>query len=327
MFIGILNISAAIILSLISAYFSITGITTIFSGAAAGVALMGAALEFSKIAATIWLHSWWKKANKLLKVYLVFAVVILIGISSIGIYGYLAKAYVGQEAPAIQYQSDIQRIDLQIDRYEREIERAQLNLDTLDEAIDIYLEYDNATRGLQQLDNQQEDRDALYEQIDTARNEIDDLLDQKFEIQNQINTLETDVGPIKYLAAILYGEDNAESNYDNAARLLIILLVLVFDPFAVLMMVSGSIALENREKKTKLSRAQKQALAKAREAKAKKASQEQNVAPVRQMPKIENVAKENKKVHLDIDMGEYVDPEEIKEIKKKTEHPQPRRKP
>lgn len=322
MFIGILNIAAAIILSLISGYFSITGIMTIFSGAAFGVALMGGALEFSKIAATIWLHSWWKKANKVLKAYLVLAVIILIGISSIGIYGYLAKAYVGQQAPALQLDTQAQRIDLQISRYESDIERAQGALNQLDESIAIYFEYDQATRGLQQIDNQQEARDRLLAEITEAQDNIDELVDQKLELQLEVQTLETDVGPIKYVAALVYGEDNAESNYDNAARILILLLVVVFDPFAVLMMVSGSIALEKakEDKPKKASKAQIKAAAAAREAKAQKAAEQAK------RPKIDHVEKADNKVHLDIDMGQYVDPEEIKEIKKKTEHPQPRRK-
>lgn len=314
MFIGVFNIVAAVILSLVSAYFSVTGIQTIFAGAAIGAAVMGASLEFSKIAATVWLHSWWKKASKLLKYYLVFAVAILIAISSLGIFGYLAKAYVGQQGPAIQLQTRIERIDQDIVRYERDIERAQQGLEVLDESIDIYFEYDQATKGLEERESQAEDREALREQIDSAQDQIAELQDQKFELRNQINTLEEDVGPIRYLAALIFGEDDAESNYDNAARIFILLLVVVFDPFAVLMMVSGNIAIEKASAKKRRKEA--------KPPKAKKKKPQSKTSGL-ELP-MKDEEPERKKV-VEVDMSQYVDPSEIKEIKNQTKHK--RRKP
>lgn len=313
MFIGVLNIVAAVILSLVSAYFSITGIQTIFAGAAMGAMLMGASLEFSKIAATVWLHSWWKKASKLLKYYLVFAIVVLIAISSIGIYGYLARAYVGQQGPAIQLDTRIERIDQDIARYERDIQRAEQALEVLDESIAIYFEYDQATRGLEQREEQAEQRNELRSEIDAAQDEIANLQDARYELMNEVNTLETNVGPIKYLAALIFGEDNAESNYDNAARIFILLLVIVFDPFAVLMMVSGNIAIEKANaKKTRKNKQQ-----------TKKSRKPKSTTEGKQLPMVEDKPEKKKKV-VEVDMSEYVDPSEIKEIKKQTNH---RRKP
>lgn len=320
MFIGILNIAAAIILSLVSAYFSITGIQTIFAGAAVGAMLMGAALEFSKITATIWLHSWWKKSSKLLKYYLVFSVTVLILISSIGIYGFLAKAYVGQQGPAIQLQTRIDRIEQSIAREELDIGRAQQGLDVLDESIAIYFDYDNATRGLEQREAQSEDREHLLGQIDEGLDTIAELQDQRFDIVQQINELETNVGPIKYLAAIIFGEDNAESNYDNAARIFILLLVLVFDPFAVLMMVSGNIAIdEHNEKKTRKKPGPKPGTKKKKTASKKS----EPTTTTKELP----MEPEKKRKVVEVDMSNYVDPDEIKRLKEQTEHTRKRRRP
>lgn len=313
MVIGVLSLIAAIVLSLISAYFSVTGLVTIFSGAVVATMLMGSALEFSKIAATVWLHSWWKKASRLLKYYLVFAVVVLIAISSLGIFAFLSYAYVGSTAPAIQLQTRIERIDQDIARYERDIQRAEQALEVLDESIAIYFEYDQATRGLEQREEQAEQRNELRSEIDAAQDEIANLQDARYELMNEVNTLETNVGPIKYLAALIFGEDNAESNYDNAARIFILLLVIVFDPFAVLMMVSGNIAIEKANaKKTRKNKQQ-----------TKKSRKPKSTTEGKQLPMVEDKPEKKKKV-VEVDMSEYVDPSEIKEIKKQTNH---RRKP
>lgn len=327
MFIGILNITAAIILSLVSAFFSITGIQTIFAGAAIGATLMGAALEFSKISATIWLHSWWKKVNKLLKYYLVFAVFVLIVVSSLGIFGYLSKAYIGQQQPASEMKNQIERIDSRIARQERDIERSESALESLDESIAIYFEYDQVTNGLEQREAQQDERNELNQQITNAQNTIDELRDTRVRLQNEVEQIEVNVGPIRYMAALMYGEDDAESNYDNAARFFIILLVLVFDPFAVLMMVSGSIALESassnkkksqRKSKRKASTTPKKSSKKATE-QPKKRETNQELPMETEEAKSSSNQKDSSKV-VEVDMSEYFDPEQIREIKEQSEH-------
>jgi len=327
MFIGLLSISSAIILSIVSAYFSVSGIVTIFSAAAISAMIMGASLEFSKIAATIWLYYWWKRATSLIKSYLVFAVVMLILVSSLGIFAFLTKAYVGQQQPASQIQNQMERIDSNIGRQQRDIERAEQALEALDESIAIYFEYDQVTRGLEEREKQQEERDALNAAITEAQNEIDNLRDKRVELQNEVEQIEINVGPIQYIAALLYGEDNAESNYDNAARLFIILLVLVFDPFAVLMMVSGNMAIDeaNKEKKQNQLR-QKRNQRKTKQRKEKKTkSQSSKELPLED--KKEEPEKKNRKV-VEVDMTNYVDPNEVKQAKEATDHlPLRKRKP
>lgn len=249
MFIGILAILSAIVLSVTSAFFSINGIITIFSGAAIGAGIMGGVLEFSKISATIWLYHFWKKANKLLKSYFVIAIVILIVISTAGIYGFLAKAYVGQSESTNQIETKIERVNRYIEREESAIQRANEQLNQLDKAIEKYIELDVVTKGLNQREEQEEERKRLNNRIVEAENKIADYEDKLFELKEELNTLEVNVGPVKYIAMLLYGEENAEDFYDNAARILIILIVIVFDPFAVLLMVAGNVALDRKPKK------------------------------------------------------------------------------
>ena len=231
MFIGILNIIAAVVLSAVSAYFSVTGIRIIFSGAILGATLMGASLEFAKITATVWLYAWWRKSSRLLKYYLIFAITVLILVSSIGIYGYLAKAYVGQRNPGQEIKNRIERIDQSIAREEKAKEQADGALEQLDVVIDRLFELDYLGYGIDKRNEQKPEREALKSTILEAEREISILLDKRFTLKNQFDDFSVDVGPIEYIAVLLYGEDNAESNFDNAVRVLIILLVLVFDPF------------------------------------------------------------------------------------------------
>lgn len=255
--IGILAIASAILLSIISAYFSVSGITTIFSAAAISVGVMGGVLELSKIAATVWLYNFWKKAALLMKIYFIAAIVILISISSIGIYGYLAKAYVGQSTATDQVETKIERYQQYIEREEKTIERAEEQLTLLDKAIEQYIELNVVTRGLDRREEQQEEREQLTETIEEAEEKISEYESTILELQDEKNQLEVNVGPIRYIAAIFYGEEEAQQYYDDAVRILILLFVLVFDPFAVLLMVSGNIALQKKKRSRKAKAASK----------------------------------------------------------------------
>ena len=311
MFIGILNIIAAVVLSAVSAYFSVTGIRIIFSGAILGATLMGASLEFAKITATVWLYAWWRKSSRLLKYYLIFAITVLILVSSIGIYGYLAKAYVGQRNPGQEIKNRIERIDQSIAREEKAIEQADGALEQLDVVIDRLFELDYLGYGIDKRNEQKPEREALKNTILEAESEISILLDKRFTLKNQFDDFSVDVGPIEYIAVLLYGEDNAESNFDNAVRVLIILLVLVFDPFAVLLMVCGNVAIDKSRGRKRSNRAKKKATPKPKK---------KNGTPTIK------VKEPNKKPEVTVDMSQYVDPNEIKNLKSKLKRPLQRRK-
>jgi hypothetical protein len=246
--IGILSILSAIVLSIISAVFSVTGIRTIFSGALLGVTIMGASMEFAKISATLWLYRMWTESKRLLKVYFIIAIVILIAISTIGIFGYLSKAYIGQETVVTQYDNKIERLEKSIEREQREIERAQKNITLLDDALQSYIDIDVITRALDKRDEQEEEREELRNRIEKAENNIANYEDRIYELRNEKEQFEVNVGPVKYIAILLYGESNARDFYDNAARILIIFLCIVFDPFAVLLMVAGNVSIEQYSK-------------------------------------------------------------------------------
>ena len=315
MFIGILNIIAAVVLSAVSAYFSVTGIRIIFSGALVGATLMGASLEFAKITATVWLYTWWKKSSRLLRYYLIFAITALIVVSSIGIYGYLARAYVGQRNPGQEIKNRIERIDQSISREENTISQAEGAFMQLDVVIDRLFELDYLGYGITKRNEQKPERDALKVTIIEAEDEISILLDERFQLKNAFDDFSVDVGPIEYIAVLLYGEDDAESNFDNAVRVLIVLLVLVFDPFAVLLMVCGNVAVDKSRDRKKRSYVRKKVVHRA-----KKKSKKKNEPPVIK------VKKPTKKPEVTVDMSQFVDPNEIKNVKSKLKRPLQRRK-
>ena len=312
MFIGILNIIAAVVLSAVSAYFSVTGIRIIFSGAILGATLMGASLEFAKITATVWLYTWWKKSSRLLRYYLIFAIVILILVSSIGIYGYLARAYVGQRNPGQEIKNRIERIDQSIEREENAISQAEGAFNQLDVVIDRLFALDYLTYGITKRNEQKPERDALKDTIREAEDEISILLDERFQLKNAFDDFSIDVGPIEYIAVLLYGEDDAESNFDNAVRVLIVLLVLVFDPFAVLLMVCGNVAIDKSRGRKKRSYVRKKVIPKAKK-------------DMVETPTIK-IKKPTKKPEVTVDMSQFVDPNEIKNLKSKLKRPLQRRK-
>ena len=338
MFIGLLAIFSAIVLSVVSAAFSIQGIITIFSGAVLGAGVMGGTLEFSKIVSTIWLYSWWTKASKLLKAYLVFAVVVLVAISSIGIFGFLARAYVGQRNPGQEIEGRITRIDLSIEREERNIDRSQEALDLLDQSIEQFFSLNAISLGLQRREEQRSERDFLRQEMVESQQRIDELLDERFRLENQLNEFTVNVGPIEYIAVLIYGEQNAEDNFDNAARILIILFVLVFDPFAVLLMVAGNISFdENRKTKRRRRSASKRTQKKSVSRRPSKKvnavdtsvdSNEEEVEP--QTEKTEEISttpsqpRPRKKI-VQVDMSDYIDSEEIQNIKDSIERPRKKR--
>ncbi len=326
MFIGILNIVAAVIVSAVSAYFSVTGIRIIFSGAILGATLMGASLEFAKITATVWLYTWWNKSSRLLRYYLIFAILALILVSSIGIYGYLAKAYVGQRNPGQEIKNRIERIDQSIAREENAISQADGALEQLDVVIDRLFELDYLGYGIDKRNEQKPERVSLKETIDEAEDEISTLLDERFTLQNQFDDFSVDVGPIEYIAVLLYGEDDAESNFDNAVRVLIILLVLVFDPFAVLLMVCGNVAIDKSRGHKGNTRRKRKVNAKTKKNIKKNDNNKKAGSSTKKASPTIKVKEPTKKPEVTVDMSQYVDPNEIKNLKSKLKRPLQRRK-
>ena len=251
MILAYLTLLTALAISGVAAYYSIIGLVAIFSASVIPIAVMGVVLETGKLVSAAWLYHHWRKVNGLLKTYLISAVLVLMFITSMGIFGFLSKAHIEQTSVQSDNTLQIESIDSQISRQQKDIERAELQLTLLDDALKKYVELGAVTKSINARKEQEEERYALTSTINNATNTIASLTKTKYELRTKENELIAEVGPIKYIAELVYG--NSETNtLEEAVRWVIIIIVFVFDPLAVLLLISANISL--KEEMTKLRR-------------------------------------------------------------------------
>jgi hypothetical protein len=250
-----LTLFTSLLLATCAAYFSIVGIMTIFAGAAFAVMIMATVLEIGKLVSTAWLHYEWDRINNLVRAYFIFAVLVLMFITSMGIFGYLSKAHIDQ---TIQVGGNN---ELKIEMLERKIQRQQGIINDsekvvaqLDETVEKLQEYDRI-RGpdgaIAIRASQAEERTALNETIEASYTVIEDLQVELLPLKKEQISLEAEIGPLKYIAELVYGEENARDNFDNAVRWIIILLVFVFDPLAIMLLIVSTGAFKRDKLKIK----------------------------------------------------------------------------
>ena len=245
MFLTLLTFISAISISVIAAGYSIIGLATLFAGAFVPIVAMGSALEVGKLVAASWLyHNWRSNIPRLLKTYLFIAIIILIFITSMGIFGFLSKAHLDQVKPTSGNNIKIELIVNQINQQQLIIDRSQNTLDRLDKALDVYIDKEYVSRGLKERKKQKEERDLLNLAIKNATDEIVKLTNEKASLKLEQDKIEAEVGPIKYIAEMIYG-DQAKEMFDHAVRIVILVLIFVFDPLAVLLLIAANISLRS----------------------------------------------------------------------------------
>ena len=239
---------SAISISVIAAGYSIMGLATLFAGAVIPIIAMGSALEVGKLVAASWLYNNWRNplVPKSIKAYLTSAVIVLIFITSMGIFGFLSKAHLDQVQPVSSNIIKIELIDKQINQQQIIIDRSQKTLDQLDRALDKYIDMEYVTRGLKERKKQEDERNLLTTTINEASDKIAELTLKKSELALEQDKIEAEVGPIKYIAELIYG-DEAKDHFDKAVRWVIIVLIFVFDPLAVLLLIAANISLRTRK--------------------------------------------------------------------------------
>jgi len=256
MFLTILTFLSAISISIIAAGYSIVGLATLFAGAVVPIILMGSALEVGKLVAASWLyHNWNSEVPRLLKLYLFIAIIVLVFITSLGIFGFLSKAHLDQVKPTSSNNIKIELLDNQIKSQEIIIERSQNTLTLLDKALEVYIDKEYVTRGLKERKKQKPERDTLTLAINEASDKIAELSDKKGSLKLEQDKIEAEVGPIKYVAELIYGE-NAKDMFDHAVRVVILILIFVFDPLAVLLLIAANISLRQWRKKRSIKKSE-----------------------------------------------------------------------
>ena len=248
--ISVMALAMGLILSAVAGYFSVVGIATIFAGAFWSVVVMAGALETSKLVAASWLYRNWLIAPWLMRIYMTIAVVVLILITSMGIFGYLSKAHVDQTVlEGGNNDIRIQSLQRRIDRQNSIIDDSTTVLGQLDEAVSILQQYDRI-RGpegaIAVRASQSEERTSLNQTISDAYDTIETLTEEMLPLKRQAIALEAEIGPLKYIAELIYG-DAAADYFDTAVRWIIILLVVVFDPLAICLLLAGNAGLMYRK--------------------------------------------------------------------------------
>jgi len=263
MFLTLLTFLSAISISVIAAGYSIIGLATLFAGSAMAIIAMGSALEVGKLVAASWLyHNWRSSIPRLLKAYLFTAIIILIFITSMGIFGFLSKAHLDQVKPQSSNNIKIELLVKQINQQNLIVDRAEKQLSLLDKALEVYIQKEYVSRGLKERKKQEEERKELTTAINNASDEIAKLTLKKSDIELTQDKIEAEVGPIKYVAELIYGE-NAKDNFDKAVRIVILILIFVFDPLAVLLLIAANISLNQwRQKRAIVKSEQKASLEK-----------------------------------------------------------------
>ena len=256
MVLALVTLITALGISAVAAFYSIVGLMAIFSASALSIAVMGIVLEIGKLITASWLYQNWKRVPFLLKSYLTIAVIVLMFITSMGIFGYLSKAHIDQGSGTSELYVKVERLDNRITSERKIITRAEKQLSALDSALDKYLELGAVSKGLKKREDQEQERNSLTDNINNAQGRIDKLLDEKSEYKLQINSFEVEVGPLKYISALVYG-DEALDYIDTAVRAVILILVFVFDPLAVLLIIAANISFTEYNEKRKRALARK----------------------------------------------------------------------
>ncbi len=251
---GYLMLALALAISSVAAYFSVVGLAALFAATAGAVVVMGITLEAGKLATAGWVHSNWRnpKVNMLLRGYLVMAVVSLMLITSLGIYGFLAKGHLEQSTPLAPVELEIATKQADIDAANADLVSQKERLAQLDAAVNSMIGGDKAERGLRYRRSQTAERQEIQKAIAADVAKIQTVSKEMVPLKLQVNEVETKLGPVKYVAD-LFGMKDTES----AVRIVIMIIMFAFDPLAVVMILAAFISIsdgleERRRAKAKL---------------------------------------------------------------------------
>ena len=261
MFLNIIALITAMSISVVAAYYSIVGLTAIFSGVFVPIIIMGGVLEVGKIVTTVWLHVNWNSINTVIKYYLSIAVVVLMFVTSMGIFGFLSRAHIDATSSVGDNQLIIEQLDQTIAVERQRITDSRSILSQMDAAINNILNQSANQRTVDsqrggQIANQantlrtqqRRERDNLNATIDVANKRIADLNQQRLKLQQSQAKVEAEVGPIKYIAQLIYGDEINKDLMERAVRWVIIIIVAVFDPLAICLVLAITMAITHNRR-------------------------------------------------------------------------------
>jgi hypothetical protein len=245
--IAYLTLFSGLVLSAVAVYYSVSGLTAIFAAAVVPILIMGVALEVGKIMATVWLKQNWSYAHWTVKTYLTFAIIFLMFITSMGIFGYLSKAHSDQSLVSGDVLAKVSIYDEKIKTSKENIETNRKALKQLDEAVDQIMarsqDEQGASKAVAVRKNQQRDRTRLSQEIEAEQKNISQLNEEAAPIRAEIRKVDAEVGPIKYIAAFFYGSTDP-TILEKAVTWVIILIIVVFDPLALMLLIASQMSFQ-----------------------------------------------------------------------------------
>lgn len=249
-----LTFLTALALSGVAGYYSVIGLAAIFPGSFWPIIIMGSTLEGAKLVTVSWLYRNWKVAHLGMKSYLTVATVILMLITSMGIFGYLSKAHLEHSADTAPLAAKVQLLDEKIRVAKDNLDANRKILKQMDEQVDQTMGRSSDEKGILNSvairRSQQKERSRIQTENETYQKTISQLSEEKFPLQNELAKAESDFGPIKYVAELIYGSGEKDI-IDKAVRLVIMLIMVVFDPLAVLLLIAANISMLEKKDGTK----------------------------------------------------------------------------
>jgi hypothetical protein len=244
MILAYLLLITGLTISAVAIYYSVVGLTAIFSAAVIPIIIMGSALEVGKLVCASWLKENWNKAPRFMKYYMITAVMVLMLITSMGIFGFLSKAHNDQNLVSGDVQSKIAIYDEKIKTEKENIEANRKALKQMDATIDETIARSKTDQGAANANamrqRQAKERTQIQADIAKSQKSIAALNEERAPIAAEVRKVEAEVGPIKYIAKFIYGEHGADENMlEKAVTWIIILIVVVFDPLAVIMLLAA----------------------------------------------------------------------------------------
>jgi hypothetical protein len=238
-------------LSGVAAYYSVIGLAAIFPGSFWPIIIMGTVLEAAKLVTVSWLYRNWKVVHIGMKSYLTVATIILMLITSMGIFGYLSKAHLEHSSDTAPMASKVELINEKIKVSKENLDANRKVIKQMDEMVDQTMGRSNDEKGIANSvvirRNQQKERSRIQTENETYQKTISQLTEERFPLQIELQKAESDFGPIKYVAELIYGSGDKDI-IDKAVRLVIMLIMVVFDPLAILLLIAANMSMQPQQR-------------------------------------------------------------------------------
>ena len=243
MILAILLLATGLIISAVAIYYSVIGLAAIFAAATVPIYIMGGSLEVAKLVCASWLKANWDRAPRFMKYYMITAVLVLMFITSMGIFGFLSKAHTDQNLVSGDVMSKIAIYDEKIKTAKDNIDANRKAIKQLDEAVDQVMARSTSEQGADKAvairRGQAKERARLLSEIEAEQKKISQLTEARSPIAAEVRKVEAEVGPIKYIAKLIYGDNPDQNILEKAVTWVIIMIVIVFDPLAVIMLLAA----------------------------------------------------------------------------------------